>query len=81
MGCDAGPTFNRNLGGRLTSSVEVHRRQVLNKCWPALAMVVEEIHVEDIFEFVSLVLSSIISWIIKILAHEKDQCTVVFRKY
>ena len=29
---------------------EVHRRQVLNECWPALAMVVKGIHVEDIFE-------------------------------
>ena len=29
--------------------------QVLNECWPA--MVVEGIHVEDIFELVSLVLS------------------------
>ena len=28
---------------------EVHRRQVLNECWPALAMVVKGIHVEDIF--------------------------------
>ena len=25
---------------------EVHRRQVLNECWPAPAMMVEEIHVE-----------------------------------
>ena len=29
---------------------EVHRRQVLNECWPAPAMVVEGIHVEGIFE-------------------------------
>ena len=36
---------------------EVHRRQVLNECCPELAMVVEGIHVEDIFELVSLVLS------------------------
>ena len=47
MGCDAGPTLNRNLVGRPTSSV--HRRQVLNECRPAPAMVVEEIHVEDVF--------------------------------
>ena len=50
MGCDAGPTLNRNLMGRHTSAVyEVHRRQVLDECWPAPAMVVEGIHVEDIF--------------------------------
>ena len=40
---------------------EVHRRQVLNESWPAPAMVVGGIHVEDIFELVSLVLSLIIS--------------------
>ena len=38
-------------------------------------MVVEGIHVEDIFELVSLVLSLIISWTFRILAHEKDQYT------
>ena len=38
-------------------------------------MVVEGIHVEDIFELVSLVLSLIISWTFKILAHEEDQYT------
>ena len=27
---------------------QVHRRQVFNECWPAPAMVVEVIHVEDI---------------------------------
>ena len=48
-------------------------RQVLNACWPAPAMVVKGIHVEDIFELVSLVLSSIISWTFRILAHEEDQ--------
>ena len=47
IGCNAGPTLNRNLVGRPTSSV--HRRQVLNECWPALAMVVEGIHVKDIW--------------------------------
>ena len=47
----------------------VHRRQVLNECWPAPAIVVEGIHVEDIFELVSLVLSLIISWTFRILAH------------
>ena len=53
MGCDAGPTLNRNLVGRPTSSVRcksnIHRRQVFNECWPAPAMVVEGIHVEDVF--------------------------------
>ena len=39
-------------------------------------MVVEGIHVEDIFEHVvSLVLSLIISWTFRILAHEEDQYT------
>ena len=38
-------------------------------------MVVERIHVEDIFELVSLVLSLIISWTFRILAHEEDQYT------
>ena len=41
-------------------------------------MVVERIHVEDIFEIVSLVLSSIISWTFRILAHEDDQYTDFF---
>ena len=43
-------------------------------------MVVEGIHVEDtcIFEPVSLVLSLIISWTFRILAHEEDQYTVFF---
>ena len=38
-------------------------------------MVVEGKHVEDIFELVSLVLSLIISWTFRILAHEEDQYT------
>ena len=54
---------------------EVHRRQVLNECWTAPAMVVEGIHVEDIFELVSLVLSLIISWTFRIVAREEDQYT------
>ena len=58
MGCSAGPTLNRNLVGLgLHPLCDVHRRQVLNECWPAPAMVVEGIHVKDIFELVSLVLS------------------------
>ena len=32
-------------------------------------------------EVVSLVLSSIISWTFRFLAHEEDQYTVMFRKY
>ena len=43
-------------------------------------MVVEGIHVKDIFELVSWVLSLIISWIFGILANEEDQHTVMFRK-
>ena len=42
-------TFNRNLVGGLHRLYEVHRSQVLNEYWPAPAMVVEGIHVEDIF--------------------------------
>ena len=44
-------------------------------------MVVEGIHVEDIFKLVSLVLSLFISLTFRILAHEEDQYTVMFRKY
>ena len=44
-------------------------------------MVVEGIHVEDIFYLVSLVLSLIISLTFGIMAHEEDQYTVMFRKY
>ena len=43
--------------------------------WPAPAMVVERILVEDIFELVSLVLSLIISRTSRILAHEEDPYT------
>ena len=42
-----------------------------------LAMVVERIHIENIFELVSLVLSLIISLTFRILAHEEDQYTAV----
>ena len=60
MGYNAGPTLNRNLVGiGLHPLYQVHRRQVLNTCWPALAMVVEVIHVEDI--------------LFRILAPEEDQ--------
>ena len=46
IGCDAGPTLNRHLVGRSTSSVRgTSYRQVLNECWPAPAMVVEGIYV------------------------------------
>ena len=46
--------YSRPSGGlvlgqrrRRLAGTSVHRRQVLNECWPAPAMVVEEIHVED----------------------------------
>ena len=39
MGCNAGPTLNRNLVGGLHPLYQVHRKQVLNVCWPAPAMV------------------------------------------
>ena len=68
-------------GGLKPDSFHLHRRQVLNECWPAPAMVVEGIHVEDIFELVSLVLYLIISWTFRILAHEEDQYTIMFIKY
>ena len=68
MGCDAGPTLNRNLMGR----------QVLNECWPAPAIVNTRWRYILIF---SLVLSLIISKTFRILAHEEDQYTVMFRKY
>ena len=73
MGCKAGPTLNQNLVGRPTSSL-----RVLNEHWPSPPMVVEGIHVEDIFELVSLVLSLIISWTFMILAHEDDQYSDFF---
>ena len=38
-------------------------------------MVVGGIQVEDIFELVSLVLSLVISWTFRILAHAEDQYT------
>ena len=33
----------------LHSLYEVHRRKVLNECWPAPGMVEEELHIKDIF--------------------------------
>ena len=59
------------------NELDLHRRQVLNECWSAPAMVVEGIHVEDIFELVSLVLPLIISRTFWILSHEEDQYTDV----
>ena len=85
MGCNAGPALNRNLAGRPTSSVrartlyEVHRRQVLNECWSSPAMVVEGIHVQDIFELVSLRLSLIIFWTFRILALRKTNTPKMHR--
>ena len=60
------------LGVKKTCGSTIHW-QVLHGCWPASAMMVEEIglHVKDIL--VSLVLSLIISWTFRILAHEEDQ--------
>ena len=40
-------------------------------------MVVEGVHINDIFELVSLFLSLIISWTFRILAQEGDQYTNV----
>ena len=76
MGCNADPTLNRNLGVGLHHLYEVHRRQVLNACWPvpAMVLVVEGKHVEDIFELVSLVLSLNTSWIF-MRTHEEDHYT------
>ena len=48
MGCNAGPTPNRIWWVGLHPLYQVHRRQVLNECWPAPMMAVEVIHVEDI---------------------------------
>ena len=42
-------------------------------------MVVERVNVEDIFKLVSLVLSLIISWTFRILAHEEDQHSYVYK--
>ena len=47
--------------------------KVLFRCWPSPAMMVEGIHVEDIFQPVSLVFSLITSWIFRIMANELDQ--------
>ena len=44
-------------------------------------MVVEWMHAEDIFELVSLVLSLIISWTFRILAHEEDLYTDILFVY
>ena len=56
MGCEAGPTLNWTCVGRPTSCVQGRAtsrdkryRYSLNECWPAPAMVVEAIYVEDIF--------------------------------
>ena len=63
MGCNAGPTLNRNLVVGLHPLYPVHRRQVgrngrrryIWTCLPGS--------------------SQIISWTFRILAHEEDQCT------
>ena len=43
-GCDAGPTLNGIWWVSLHPLYGVHRRQILNECWPEPAMVVEGIH-------------------------------------
>ena len=54
----------------------------MNECWPAPGMVVEGIHIEDIFNL-SPWSYSFLNYIldIRILAHEEDQYTVMFIKY
>ena len=52
----------------------------MNECWPALAMMVEGIHIKDIFELVPLVLSLIISWTFRILTHEEDFLSVELKQ-
>ena len=76
MGCNVGPTLNRNLVVGLHPVCEVHRRRVLNECWPAPVMVVGGIHVEDKFELVALVLSLIISWTFRILPMRKTNTPI-----
>ena len=49
MVCDAGQHWTGSWLVGLHPLYEVHRKQVLNECWPAPAMVVEGIHVENIF--------------------------------
>ena len=53
MGCDSGPTLNRNWLGSPTSCLrdtEQHDSlQVMTGCWSAPAMVMGGTHVEDIF--------------------------------
>ena len=73
---DDWPTLNQQWGSTLAQHwtriwcVGLHSLyryvvwQVLNECWPAPAMVMEGIHVEDILKLVSLVLSLIISAIL-----------------
>ena len=48
MCSDAGPTLKGIQWVDLHSLYKVHRRQVLNECWSAPAIVVEEIHVRYI---------------------------------
>ena len=54
-------------------------RKLLHVCWPAPAIVVEGIglHVKDIL--VSLVILIIISWTFRILAHEENQYSYVYK--
>ena len=52
--------------------------QVLIDCWSAPAMLVLK-HIENIFYLVYLVLSLIISWTFRILAHEEDRYNYVYK--
>ena len=82
---NSGPPLYRNWVGRSTSctSHSTIHWQVSNGCQPEPAMVVDWINVEDIyFNFSSsLVLSLIISWIFRILAHEEDQYSYLYKTF
>ena len=67
-GCDAGPALNRYWVHRIEAYTDL-----------SAVVVVEGIglHVEDIL--VSLVLSIIISWTFRILAHEENQYSYVYK--
>ena len=54
------------------------RWKVLKGCWPAPAMVVEGMNVKDIC-ILSFVLSLFIFWTFRILAHEEDPYSHVYK--
>ena len=74
MGCDAGLTLNRYRVG-LNCVYQEHR---IDAYTDLSAMMVEGIclHVEDMF--FSLVLSIILSWAFRILAHGENQYSYVY---